>query len=365
MSRAMYGTGDALANAGHQVDYLFNEHFRSQVPEKLRRFTVPFRIATLICLRHRKHPYDVVEIHEPLAATYCIQRRYKKNMPPLTVFSHGLEERGWKAELEYRKQKGLQVSVKQRYSPLSVILQARYAVRHCDQVVCTNLADLAYLSEANVPETRLSLVHNGIDEDLLAAGKSSQEETVKRDGLLFVGSWLVRKGVLDIVPAVSTVLNKYRGLTFTVAGSGLDEESVKREFPESVRQQITVIPRFSGNKTLISLYQNNSILILPSYFEGQPLVMIEAAAFGMAIVTTNVCGMIDFVEDGINGLLINPGDDQALTTRLAELINNQERVHQIGKKARATAEQHTWTESARHLLRAYERAICVAQVEAH
>jgi glycosyltransferase involved in cell wall biosynthesis len=39
---------------------------------------------------------------------------------------------------------------------------------------------------------------------------------------------------------------------------------------------------------------------LPSYFEGQPLTMLEAAAMGLAILTTNICGMADFIENGIN-----------------------------------------------------------------
>ncbi len=356
MTRAMYGTGDILAQAGHQVDYWFSDRFPSHNPTGLRRFTFPLQVAALIRQSQRQgQTYDVVEIHEPSAAAYCFLRRFNKSLPPVAIFSHGLEERGHQAELEYRAQKGLPISAKKRFSPLSVILQARYAARRSDQVLCTNSADLNYLAEAGVPENRLSLVHNGVDESLLAAGDFDPAD--QRSGLLFVGSWLVRKGILDLIPAASAILRRHSGLTLTVAGSGAEAESVKRDFPEDVRHQIAVIPSFSGNQTLIDLYRQHSIFILPSYFEGQPLVMIEAAAFGMAIVTTNVCGMSDFIEDGRNGLLINPGDAAALEDRLETLIIDPVLAQRLGQEARKTAKKHTWTQAAKHLLAAYERAI--------
>ena len=356
MTRAMYGTGDILAQAGHQVDYWFSDRFPSHNPTGLRRFTFPLQVAARLRQSQRQgQTYDVVEIHEPSAAAYCFLRRLNKSLPPVAIFSHGLEERGHRAELDYRAQKGLPISLKKRFSPLSVILQAKYAARHCDQVLCTNSADLAYLLEAGVPEKRLSLVHNGVDESLLAAGNFLPGD--KRSGLLFVGSWLVRKGILELIPAASAVLRRHPNLTLTIAGSGMEAESVKRDFPEDVRCHINVIPGFSGNETLIELYRQHSIFLLPSYFEGQPLVMIEAAAFGMAIVTTNVCGMSDFIQDEHNGLLINPGNAQALEEHLEKLLSDPKLALRLGKEARETAKGHMWTQAAKHLLTAYERAI--------
>jgi glycosyltransferase involved in cell wall biosynthesis len=49
-------------------------------------------------------------------------------------------------------------------------------------------------------------------------------------------------------------------------------------------------------------------LVLPSFYEGQPLSMIEAATQGLAIVTTNVCGMKDFLTHEVDGLLLPVGD---------------------------------------------------------
>jgi hypothetical protein len=116
MSRTMHGTGEVLTAAGHQVDYLFGDDFPVAGPIQLRRFTVPWNIPSLIQQKTPPgSPYDIIEIHEPLAAPYAWQRRRNRALPPLVVFSYGLEERSHPALLNYRRLKGLPVTLKNRY----------------------------------------------------------------------------------------------------------------------------------------------------------------------------------------------------------------------------------------------------------
>ena len=358
MTRAMYGTGDVLVKAGHLVDYVFSDQFQMNGPAGLRRFVVPLKIASLIRQwQHQGRNYDVVEIHEPLAAASCFLRPFLKGFPPIVVFSHGLEERGRRTELDYWQQKGLPISLKKRYSPLSIVLQAVYGTRHSSQVICLNTEDRKHLLQLGVPEERVTQLQNGIEEELLAAGQAAAQEEQNRSGLLFVGSWLVRKGILDLVPAVSQVLRRHPKLRFTVAGSGADVETVTRDFAPEVQGQVTVIPKFSGNATLIDLYKRHSVFVLPSYFEGQPLGMIEAAAFGMAIVTTGICGMADFIQDEQNGLLVRVGEPHELEAKIERLVCDPFLAWQVGTAARVAAQEHTWAKSAQITLHAYEKAI--------
>ena len=358
MTRAMYGTGDVLAAEGHLIEYLFRDNFQTRGPAILRRFTVPMKIPLLIrrLWRQGRH-YDVVEIHEPLAAVSCFLRLFFHQFPPIVVFSHGLEERSRQAELKYWKQKGLPVSFKKRYSPLSVVLQARYGTHHCSQVICLNSEDFQHLIRSGVPKERVTQLHNGIEEHLVLAGDEAAQEEQRRSGLLFVGSWLVRKGILDLVPAVTAVLRRHPNLKFTVAGSGAGVETVKHHFDSEVRSQITVIPKFSGNAELVDLYKRHSVLVLPSYFEGQPLVMLEAAAFGMAIVAANIGGISDFIQDKENGLLVEVGSAHNLESRLEKVVMDEPLARQLGEAARITVRTHTWRQSAQLTLQAYEKAV--------
>ena len=83
-------------------------------------------------------------------------------------------------------------------------------------------------------------------------------------------------------------MQRYPSLKFTIAGCGCDANTVLAEFTETLCSRIQVIPMLSSSEELIEIYRQHSILVLPSYFEWQPLTMLEAAAMRLAIVTTNI-----------------------------------------------------------------------------
>jgi glycosyltransferase involved in cell wall biosynthesis len=356
MSRTMYCTGDILQERGHQVDYLFSPAFKYRGRVQLRRFFVPLEVPQLVRKQIETHgPYDVVEVHEPMAAPYAWQRQRDRSLPPLVIFSYGLEERSHEALLHYKRLKHLPVSLKNRWSPLTVVWQARYAVRHADHVICSNSEDVRHLEAAGLAPERLTRHHSGADSMMRAAEATPADPM--RSGILFLGSWLMRKGILDVIPAVTNVLRAQPTLTFTVAGCGAGAEEVLSAFPAELRNRIQVIPHVSEDRQLIELYRRHSIFVLPSFFEGQPLVMIEAAVMGLAIVTTRVCGMIDFIQDGKNGLLIDVGDEGALAQRLEQLVANPARARELGEAARQTAQTHTWATAATKIEAAYRQAM--------
>ncbi|MFM2061302.1 MAG: hypothetical protein RLZZ507_972 [Cyanobacteriota bacterium] len=358
MSRAIYSTGDILIEMGHQVEYLVKDNLQTIGSDSLRRrFTVPLLIPSLVRqLIEKGKQYDVVEIHEELAAPYCFMRQIRKDLPPVVIFSHGLQERHQLAELAYRKQKSLPISLSLRYLQITV-LQSMYGVRHCNHVIVLNSEDTAYLQQVGVPENRITQGQNGVEPEFLLAGQTAAESGLSRSGILFVGSWILRKGILDIVPAVSQVMERYPSLKFTIAGCSFDEETVLADFPEEIRSRIQVIPSVSTNEELIEIYRQHSILLLPSYFEGQPLTMLEAAAMGLAIVTTNICGMTDFIEDGIDGLTVPVGDVEELAQSLDKLVSNQILARSLGEVARQKVQAYTWESAAKKMALAYEQAI--------
>ncbi len=356
-SRAMYCTGDALIDMGHQVDYIFGEYWQLSRFVVLRRFTVPLQIPRLIySLAQKGKQYDVVEIHEPLAAPYCFNRKINQNLPPVVLFSHGLEKRNQLAELAYRQQKGLPVSLSLRFLRITV-LQAMYGLKNCDHVICLNSEDLAYLQQIGVAKNRITQADNGVESQFLLAGQTIAQESPSRSGILFLGSWVLRKGTLDLVPAISQVMQRHPSLQFTIAGCGFDADTVLADFYEDIRSRIQVIPKISSNEELIDIYRQHLILVLPSYFEGQPLTIFEAAAMGLAIVTTNICGMADFIENGINGLTVPVGDVKSLTQSLDYLVRNPSLAKDLGEAARQKVQMYTWESAAKQLATAYQKAI--------
>ncbi|WP_237741520.1 glycosyltransferase family 4 protein [Anabaena sp. PCC 7108] len=357
MSRAMYCTGDTLITMGHQVDYIFGEYWQLRASVIPKRFTVPLQIPELIySLAQKGKQYDVVEIHEPLAAPYCFNRKINQNLPPVVLFSHGLEKRNQLAELAYRRQKCLPVSLSLRFLRLTV-LQAMYGLQNCDHVICLNSEDNGYLQQIGVDKNRITQVNNGVESQFLLAGEILAPASLSRSGILFLGSWVLRKGTLDLVPAISQVMQHHPSLQFTIAGCGFDADTVLADFAEDIRSRIQIIPKISNNEELIEIYRQHSILVLPSYFEGQPLTMFEAAAMGLAIVTTNICGMADFIENGINGITVSVGDVESLTQSLDHLVENQTLARSLGEAARQKVQAYTWESAGEKIAKAYEKAI--------
>jgi glycosyltransferase involved in cell wall biosynthesis len=85
--------------------------------------------------------------------------------------------------------------------------------------------------------------------------------------------------------------------------------------------------------------------------------MLEAAALKLAVVTTGVCGMRDFIRDGENGLLVPPADPSALAAGLHAAVTNPTLARRLGEGAYRTAAAHTWDRVAEELASAYRAAI--------
>jgi glycosyltransferase involved in cell wall biosynthesis len=178
---------------------------------------------------------------------------------------------------------------------------------------------------------------------------------------LFLGTWILRKGAAEIAAAITEVLRGHPHVRFTAAGCGVPDSTVLADFPADLHSRITVLPRIEGTRQLTDVYARHSIFILPSYYEGHPLAMVEAAAMRMAIITTATCGMLDFVQDGSNGLLIPVGDAGALSSAVRRLIADAGLRRALGDAVFGTAERHTWSAAAAGILRAYQSAIARAR----
>ena len=97
--------------------------------------------------------------------------------------------------------------------------------------------------------------------------------------------------------------------------------------------------KWLGHRTDIAeLYNHCHIAVLPSYREGLPKSLIEACAIGRPIVTTDVPGCREVVDDGINGFLVKPRDFMDLAEKIQILLNDQSLRSTMGRASRVKAE---------------------------
>jgi glycosyltransferase involved in cell wall biosynthesis len=244
------------------------------------------------------------------------------------------------------------ITWKLRFSPLSVVWQANFSLRHGGPVICSTTQDHAYLTDVlRIPSRRIHFINWGVEQRYFTASRSD------RHGILFHGSWIERKGIREFIPAVSALLAKYPRLRLTLSGCGKPVAEVAGSFQCDVRNRLHIIEKRITEEELIALYQTHSIFVCPSYFEGQLLTLLEAAASGLAIVTTNVGGMRDLLRHGENGLLLKPGDAKTLAIHLERLIADTDEARRLGNEAREAARAYTWDRAAEKLLIAYQAAV--------
>ena len=158
--------------------------------------------------------------------------------------------------------------------------------------------------------------------------------------VMFASRFLIDKGIRDFVHAAELINSVEHCADFALVG-GIDlfnPASIQQdELDEWKRKGNVEIWEHSSNmeKTLL----NATIVTLPSYREGYPKILIEAAACGRAIVTTNVPGCRDAIESNVTGLLTPVRDAVLLAESISILLDNKKKCEKMGINGRRRAEK--------------------------
>jgi glycosyltransferase involved in cell wall biosynthesis len=332
-----------LEKSGHNVECWFLEDIlRGPVrPRRLEPIFFAAAIAKRI-LKERKR-FDVVNLHAPCGCVYGVWRWLfrPKNSPPYVMTLQGSEERYVQAmRIENRKGRAWHFALKNRiwhrafHQPMY-----DYSIKSADYGAVANregwiMAELKHGREFG----RIRFVPNGADERFFTPRQYQESGPLR---LLYVGTWLDRKGVYYLADAFALVAKATADLRLTVAGCGASEAEVKKYFEPELRDQICVVP-FVKRDDMLAVYQQHDIFVFPSLVEGMPLTLLEAMATGMPVVTTNTSGMADVVEDKIDGLLVPAADAETLKMAIERLSGSVALRRQLGLAAQEKMRRYTW-----------------------
>ncbi len=229
-----------------------------------------------------------------------------------------------------------------------------YILKRCHHVVVVSdelkrmlLRDLKTLSISNIP--------GGVDKDYF---KLPIREIKPQDyiSLLFVGNLREVKNPRIVLEALHELKDTKLNLKLNMIGNGNLYEGLL-EFCQISQLPNVNLLRSIKHEKLRDYYKNSDIFLMPSLSEGTPLALIEAMASAKPIIASNVGGIVDLIEDGYNGVLINPQDLTQLTEKIQYLIANSEFAMTIGTNARNTVSSRSWENITREYLKIYQLAI--------
>jgi glycosyltransferase involved in cell wall biosynthesis len=191
------------------------------------------------------------------------------------------------------------------------------------------------LKELGVSQERITVLYNA------ASGPSDLELRQSRpDGakvrLLFLGKLGARKGVPELLQALSRIQQLAVPWSVTMAGDGDIQGARKSALEFGILDRVT----FTGWLDPVQvrgLLESHDVLILPSHAEGSPMVIVEAFAYGVAVISTPVGAIPEVVTDCENGLLVPVRDIDALEKAIVTLCQDKDL-----REGLALGGRHAW-----------------------
>lgn len=199
----------------------------------------------------------------------------------------------------------------------------RRVLRHAQTVVAVShfVADSARHSLLDVP---MQVIYNGVDTERFRPGKR-QRQPGEPFKLLFVGSWMARKGV-DLLAPILHQLGKGFVLHYT---GGPAAEKDKAHMPPNMID----MGRLQGDAAVVAAMQSADALLFPSRSEGFGLVAAEAMACGLPVIAARSASLVEVVADGQTGVLCQPDDVAAFVAAVRSLAADTTRYRVLAKAA--------------------------------
>ncbi len=193
-----------------------------------------------------------------------------------------------------------------------------------------------------IKKNHLALIKGvGVNTDLFSFQEEPEIDQEKGPIVVFASRMLKDKGILELIEAIKILKSRAMKAQFHFWGDidPLNPSSVTAQ-ELNQWQELSLIIWHGPTQQISSVYQKSHLVVLPSYREGLPKTLLEAASCGRAIVTTNVPGCREVVQHGINGLLVPSKEISALADALQELLNDPALRKKMGEESRRIIENH-------------------------
>jgi glycosyltransferase involved in cell wall biosynthesis len=152
--------------------------------------------------------------------------------------------------------------------------------------------------------------------------------------ILCIGRLVPEKGQAVLVEALARLAERGQSATVTFAGDGPEREALERLARNLGVSQAVSFRGAVGQDELAALYGEASVFCLPSFAEGVPVVLMEAMAMRVPVVSTAITGTLELIEDGLSGLLVPPGRSDQLAEALGRLLADSSLRRDLGLRGR-------------------------------
>lgn len=306
----------------------------------------------------KKHCFDLwqVTVGYPLGA-YAVPFFRSKNIPCV------LRCCGEDIQIDESLQYGC------RLSP-SVDILVRDTYPKYDALIALTESVMEEYKKIGIPDEKISLIPNGIELERFSKNKSKEQLKEKlgfknKTVLLTAGRNHPKKGYGLIPQIMERIYSERKDIVWVVIGKGCGAlcSNVSYEFREyllfleEVNSETHDFPKRLPPDELLDYYHSADLFVFPSFIETFGMVLIEAMAAGLPVVTSNVPGCRDVIKDGYNGLLAEAGNTEMFAKKILTLLNNKELYQQMVLNIESFIKEYDWQIIAQKYRELYKKVL--------
>ncbi len=182
--------------------------------------------------------------------------------------------------------------------------------------------------------------------------------------ILFMGRLVYEKGVQNLISAMPKILANYHDAKLIIAGKGGMMDELKAQVEHMGISNKVYFTGYLNSKQVCKMYKAADISVFPSTYEPFGIVALEAMLAGVPTVVSDVGGLNEIIEHGVNGMKSYAGNPNSLADSILTLLFDPQLCSKVTKNAKIKVKnEYNWTKIAQDTYFAYQKAICETMAE--
>lgn len=320
----MVKIGNNLEKLGLKIDYYTYSNLPSSWHHQFSHFIFPFFVHNYI--NNNPNKWQIIDC---CTGDNWIFGTFKNlaSKPKIILRSSGLEHMWYESLINA----GENFSWKGKLIWGNVNLKlVEISLKTADHILAVNNTEKDFLiNQLLIPKSKITILYRALPDYFLNLPKHQINSEFK---ILYVSTWLNRKGVKYLVEALEKLMITNIIFSVTLVGVKIEENIIRNQLSPQLNSRVTIIDSLP-NCELPKVYQNHSVFVFPSLYEGFPNVITEAMATGLPIITTTAGAAKELIIDKHNGMIIPYQDSEAIYQTLIYAYHNPNILQNYGDNA--------------------------------
>lgn len=237
----------------------------------------------------------------------------------------------------------------------------KYVLKKADHIIAVSEAAKGFIKSFGLEDSKISVIYHGVDSEKfrnidtcnirkeLGTGPSPLIMTVTR--------LINRKGLNYLIEAMPHVLQEYKDVKLVIVGWGPERNRLERIAKDLKIKDSVIFAGAVGDETLLKIYAAADIFVLPSpHYEAFGIVLLEAMAAGLPVITTRTGGMPEFIINFHNGILVEPKSERQIGEAILRLLNDKKLAQRLARNGlKLVRTKYTWETAARRTIDIYKK----------